>query len=386
MPRTSPPLSSTLPPLICGTATFNDQYNADPQALPTTAIVHRAFASGLRAFDSSPYYGPSEQLLGQALDTPFIEENFPRKDYMVLTKVGRIKETEFDYSPEWVRESVGNSLGKLRTRYLDLVYCHDVEFVTPPEVLAAVKELRQIRDETGVVKYIGISGYPVNTLCEIAEMILRETGEPLDAVMSYANYTVQNTRLATEGVARLQAAGVDVVLNASLLGMGLLRRQGVPIGGQGDFHPASQDLRAAVRQATDVSDRHNEKLESVALRYALESWLSAGSAVGSKGKLNFGAPLEEGRADAAPDRKLGVSVIGVSSTEELEETLQVWASILDGIEDSISAKERPNDYEKSVQMQEKVQSLVKEIRESLGEWVDSTWSSPPAGFKNTRGN
>ena len=60
MPPTQTPLSTLLPSLICGTATFNSQYNPDPYKLPTTEIVHRALSLGVRAFDTSPYYGPAE--------------------------------------------------------------------------------------------------------------------------------------------------------------------------------------------------------------------------------------------------------------------------------------------------------------------------------------
>ena len=100
----------------------------------------------------------------------------------------------------------------------------------------------RIRDEEGTIKYVGISGYPVPVLCDLAEMILRETGEPLDVVMSYANFTLQNTRLMSDGIPRLVAAGVDVVPNASPLGMGLLRSQGPPIGAMGNWHPAPDGL------------------------------------------------------------------------------------------------------------------------------------------------
>jgi D-arabinose 1-dehydrogenase len=60
------PLSSVLPPLIFGTATFNYQYVTDPYKLPTTELVHKALSVGVRAFDTSPYYGPAEEILGNA--------------------------------------------------------------------------------------------------------------------------------------------------------------------------------------------------------------------------------------------------------------------------------------------------------------------------------
>lgn len=378
-----PPLSSVLPPLVFGTATFNSQYNPDPFALPTTDIVHHALSQGVQAFDTSPYYGPAEALLGKALDSPFVHENFPRQNYFLLTKVGRINGFHFDYSASWLRRSVQNSLSRLRTSYLDVVYCHDVEFVSPEEVLTAVMELRGIRDESGTIKYIGISGYPVDVLCSLAEMILHRTGEPLDAVMSYANFTLQNTKLESIGLPRLKEAGVAVVLNASLLGMGLLRHSGVPIGGQGDFHPSPIELRNAITTASDWCDTENERIENVALRFALENWITVGAPLGSKG--NPGSGILRNREVREHDGdSLGVSVIGVSNMEELDETIKVWRSILEALDNgeqpATESGRDPDDRLRSVSKQQRVQELAQEIRRILGSWLDYTWPSPGPDF------
>mgnify|MGYP001657621074 CR=1 FL=1 len=425
--RPSTPLSADLPPLIMGTATFNSQYNADPFALPTTELVQRALSSGVRAFDTSPYYGPAEELLGRALATETVQANFPRQTYKLLTKVGRVAGASFDYSPPWVRHSVRRSLRRLHTDYLDVVYCHDVEFVTPAEVLTAVRELRRLRDEEGVLRYVGISGYPVDTLSELAEMILRETGEPLDIVMSYANFTLQNTRLHSRALPRLLAAGVDVVPNASPLGMGLLRRDGVPIGSMGDFHPAPNGLRSAIQSAAEYASSHGEKLEVVAIRFALESWLRVGARAGG-----LGAPLARA-ADADPGflsvanigtgKRLGVSVMGVSNIAELDETLRVWHSIVDGLENwtedddgsyfntkfesagystpslDVPAGVVPTASNASILTPQEglitdrawshargahILQLAREIRDVLGtEWVDYVWDSPSPDFVNS---
>ncbi|KAH7139519.1 Aldo/keto reductase family-domain-containing protein [Dendryphion nanum] len=379
------PLSSILPPLIFGTATFNHQYNTDPFALDTTGLVTSALTHGIRAFDTSPYYGPSEQLLGNALATPFVRETFPRESYFILTKVGRIASTEFNYSASWVRQSVARSLERLQTSFLDLVYCHDVEFVSPAEVLTAIRELRRIRDTTGTIRYVGISGYPIDVLGAIAELVLRETGEPLDAVQSYANFTLQNTTLASpRGITRLRNAGVDVVPNASPLGMGLLRRQGVPVGSLGDFHPASRALRAAVRSASDFCDLHGEKLEVIALRWALETWLSAGAICGSKGDPASGVPWKHESNDDVGGTKLGVSVIGVSKPEELEKTMLVWRSILDGLEGgedtAVQAGRWKRAWEWSRNRRVAVRILAEGVQECLGEWWGFAWDSPGEGW------
>jgi aryl-alcohol dehydrogenase-like predicted oxidoreductase len=422
--RPSTPLSADLPPLIMGTATFNSQYNADPYALPTTELVQRALSNGIRAFDTSPYYGPAEELLGRALATETVQTNFPRQAYKLLTKVGRVAGASFDYSSLWIRHSVRRSLRRLHTEYLDVVYCHDVEFVTPAEVLIAIRELRRLRDEEGVLRYVGISGYPVDTLSDLAEMILRETGEPLDIVMSYANFTLQNTRLHSCALPRLLAAGVDVVPNASPLGMGLLRRDGVPIGSMGDFHPAPDGLRSAIQNAAKCASSHDEKLEVVAIRFALESWLRVGARAGG-----LGPPLARA-ADADPGflsvanigtgKRLGVSVMGVSNIAELDETLRVWHSIVDGLENwtedddgsyfNTELKSKgpstpsldvpvPTAADASILTPQEglitdrawssargahILQLAQEIREVLGtEWVDFVWDSPGPDFVNS---
>ncbi|PGH13658.1 hypothetical protein AJ79_03506 [Helicocarpus griseus UAMH5409] len=422
MGKSSVPLSADLPPLIFGTATFNSQYNSDPYSLPTTAIVHRALSAGIRAFDTSPYYGPAEELLGRALSAPLVRSEFPRYTYRLLTKVGRVAAQSFDYSPAWIRKSIKRSLSRLDTPYLDVVYCHDVEFVSPEEVLGAVVELRRIRDTEGTIRYVGISGYPVEVLCSLAEMVLEKTGEPLDAVMSYANYTLQNTRLALKGLPRLLAAGVDVVPNASPLGMGLLRRKGVPIGSMGDFHPAPDGLRSAIQAASEWTEKQGEKIEVVAIRYALESWLREGAAAGALGPpLAPSADADPGFISAATigvGRRLGVSVMGVSNFDELNETLRVWRSIVDGLENegddtSTFMEEEQGTYPPGENVQpsilddtpklpsaltpcgditdrqwsrvrrQQILKLARGTRDILGaDWVDYTWESPEKGFVN----
>jgi aryl-alcohol dehydrogenase-like predicted oxidoreductase len=377
-------LSEVLPPLIFGTATFNYQFNPDPYALGPTAIVQKAFAHGVRAWDTSPYYGPAEDILGDAFSTPLVRDNYPREQYHILTKVGRVAADTFDYSPEWIRHSVTRSCQRLRTSYLDVVYCHDAEFVTPAEVLTAVRELRRIRDADGIVKYVGICGYPVDVLCDLAEMILAETGEPLDIVQSYANFTIQNQRLLSRGLARLIAAGVDIVTNGSPLGMGLLRKQGPPIGSMGDFHPAPTALRNACYDASTWLEGRGEKLEVVAVRFALENWLREGAAVGARGN-----PLPDEVAQIASGSRrsrLGVNVMGVSKIEELDETMKVWRSILYGLRDHTEAvgvatpSQAANDNAGSLQRRQQIHEYAGQIRAMLGGWKDHAWDSPGSDF------
>ncbi|KAK5949480.1 hypothetical protein OHC33_009472 [Knufia fluminis] len=382
-------LSTILPPLIFGTATFNYQFNPDPYALHPNAIVRAALHHGIRAFDTSPYYGPAESILGNALHSDLITSdptlrNLSRSDYLILTKCGRISGDSFDYSPEWINHSVSRSLRRLRTNYLDVVYLHDVEFVSAAEVLTGIRALRNIRDTSNTIRYIGICGYPVATLAHLSELILRETGEVVDIVQSYANYTIQNQRLG-DAVERFERCGVDVVTNASPLGMGLCRSQGVPVGDtEGAWHPAPDGLReACLRAAQYVRGTHHRKLEGVALRFAMEGWLTAGAGVGSCGvrpgeavaKLAGKGQKVSDEGDNTKREKLGVSVMGVSKLSELEDTMAVYASILSGLDGHDKETETVA-----------TKDITRCIRENVlgSEWTDYVWESPEPGFKNTR--
>ncbi|KAI0377359.1 Aldo/keto reductase [Hypomontagnella monticulosa] len=375
IPATRRPLHDAIPPLILGTATFNTQYVPNPFDLPALSIVSRALDLGIRAFDTSPYYGPSELILGDALAHSSITSKYPREDYFLVTKAGRIAGDEFDYSPSWVRYSVLRSCERLHTGYLDLVYMHDVEFVSPPEVLAAVQELRRLRDE-GVVRYVGISGYPVAKLASLAQLIVRETGEPLDAVLSYGHYTIQNTTLGSSTISEgFEKAGVDVVLNASMLGMGLLTTRGADKGPMASWHPSPEGLRKSCQDLVPVAVAAEEKLEVVAIRWALDNWARVGAARGSS--HTSASKLLDGK-------RVGVSVMGISSVAELEETCRVFQSVIEGLEPETSDTAQTECRNWSLERCTKIQGVVEQMWNVLGQWKDYSWDSPGPGFINTR--
>ncbi|CRK30314.1 hypothetical protein BN1708_000848, partial [Verticillium longisporum] len=367
-----PPLSSVIPPLILGTATFNIQYHPNPDfnnlSLP---VLRAAFAANITAIDTSPYYGPSELLVGAALSALAP----PRDSLFLITKAGRVGPSAFDYSPAHIRHSVHRSLARLHTPYLDLVHCHDVEFVSPAEVLAAVRELRALRSQ-GLLRYVGISGYPPAVLAELAEMILRETGEPLDAVQSYSHLCIQNDTLASDTslLDRFDAAGVSVVTNASMLSMGLLTTRGADAGPQATWHPAPRPLRTACRDIGPLAVAEGSSLEKVALHWAMSTWARMGARFGTT-------------AGGGNTRRIGVSVMGVTNAREFEETNRVWQDVLLAID----VAERPTtavrtaEEEAAVALDERFRKLVEEsMWPALGGWRNYSWESPQADFVNTR--
>ena len=105
--------------------------------------VRVALDCGINFIDSSPFYGRgmSEVLLGIAL------RGVPRDHYYLCTKLGRYDLQHFDFSPKRVVESVDVSLHRLGTDHLDIILCHDIEFVDIQQVieetLPALKKIQQ---------------------------------------------------------------------------------------------------------------------------------------------------------------------------------------------------------------------------------------------------
>jgi aryl-alcohol dehydrogenase-like predicted oxidoreductase len=293
-------------------------------------------------------------LLGEALAHPDIARTYSRDQYILMTKVGRITATQFDYSPTWIRKSVLRSLERLRTPYLDVVFCHDVEFVPEEEVLEAVGVLFEMVRE-GYISYVGISGYRIDILARIARRVQEKYSRPLDVVQNWAQLTLQNDRLAHEGLAAFREAGVSCVCNSSPLAIGLLRSNGVPVGDLGDFHPAPQGLRCAAKEAADYVEAEGESLATLALRYSIL------------------------RAQSISDSGFRVTTImGVTSVAELEDNLETARRVLRVADGHrwLWAADDPASAELAQLKDEEYRNLFNSVQAILGEWKDYRFPSP----------
>jgi aryl-alcohol dehydrogenase-like predicted oxidoreductase len=351
MSSTHPRQPLQLPPIVLGGSGFSYQVHSDPKSVPVSRIIRRAFDVGIRAIDTSPYYDPSEHLLGEALASPEVSVKYSRSDYMLMTKVGRISVDKFDYSPAWVRQSIQNSLERLGTTYLDAVFCHDIEFVTIPEAIEAVGALFELSTK-GLVKYVGVSGYDLDRLVYVAHAVKEEYGRSLDIVQNWAQLTLQNTRLERYGIPALKDAGVPVICNSSPLASGLLRASGVPVGILGDWHPSPNGLRIAVKRASDWVETQNMALAGLALRFSVA------------------------RATRASQQGVSVhTILGICSINDIEENVRAVHSILLPASDKgVSPDDEDLDVRRLKALNKTVEQsdlvLFQKVRQILGEWVE----------------
>ena len=243
----------TLPILSFGASSLGQEFRRVDvnEALRSVRV---ALDAGMDFIDTSPYYGRgmSEVLLGVAL------RDVPRDRYLLGTKLGRYAPRHFDFSAKRVAESVDVSLERMKVEHLDVVLCHDIEFV----------DMRQIVDETlpalrgiqkqGKVRFVGVSGYPM----KMFRYVLDRTD--LDVVLSYNHYTLQNRMLA-DLVPYLKQKGVGI-MNAAPFSARLLTDAPLP-----PWHKATQQVREVARQAAEHCRRRGSDIAKLALQFSIRN-------------------------------------------------------------------------------------------------------------------
>lgn len=215
--------------------------------------VRVALDLGMNFIDTSPFYGRgmSEVLLGIAL------RDVPRDRYTLCTKLGRYDRAHFDFSAKRVAESIDVSLHRLGTDHLDIVLCHDVEFVPMRQIVdETIPAMKKIQ-ETGKVRFIGFSGYPQ----KIFPWILDRIG--VDCVLNYNNYTLQNTRFAEETVPYLKEKGVGI-MSAGPFSARLLTTAPLP-----DWLKEPPEVKDAARRAAEHCRSRGVDIAKLALQFSI---------------------------------------------------------------------------------------------------------------------
>jgi aryl-alcohol dehydrogenase-like predicted oxidoreductase len=238
--------------------------------------VQAALDCGMNLIDTSPFYGRgmSEVLLGIAL------RNVPRDRYLLCTKLGRYALEHFDFSARRVAESVDVSLHRLGTDHLDIILCHDIEFVPLQQILdETLPALRKIQ-KAGKVRCIGFSGYPQKIfrfICAQADV---------DCVLNYNQYTLQNTRFAEETIPMLEAKGIGV-MNAGPFSARLLTDAPLPA-----WLKEPEEVKLAARRAADLCHTRGSSIAKLAVQFAIANPAIATTIAGSANPRNVRAWAE----------------------------------------------------------------------------------------------
>jgi D-threo-aldose 1-dehydrogenase len=270
-----------------GTAPLGNMFRDIPED-EAQATVEAAWNHGVRYFDTAPFYGSglSEIRLGQALS------HYNRDDYVLSTKVGRVILDEVeesardlgeksgvfehgrpnkmlnDYSADATLRSIEDSLERLRTDRLDIVWIHDIaqdfygdqwlEYFNQART-GAFKVLTRLREE-GVIKAWGLG---VNRV-EPCELTLDLAEAQPDGFLLAGRYTLLDHERALQRLMDAALAQhVEIVVGGPY-------SSGILAGGAHfEYQQASPAIIAKVEQIKTIAQAFGVSVKAAALQFSL---------------------------------------------------------------------------------------------------------------------
>lgn len=271
-----------------GTAPLGNMFRDIPEE-EALATVDAAWQHGVRYFDTAPFYGAglAEIRLGAALS------KHRRDDYVLSTKVGRLILDELedpaarnlgekgglfefgrpnklvnDYSADATLRSIEDSLKRLNTDRLDIVWVHDIaqdfygdEWLAQFEIArtGAFRVLTRLREE-GVIKAWGLG---VNRV-EPCELTLDLAEAQPDGFLLAGRYTLLDHERALQRLMPAAAkAGVDIVVGGPY-------SSGILAGGSHfEYQKAPPDIITRVERIKAIAQRHQVSIKAAALQFSL---------------------------------------------------------------------------------------------------------------------
>ncbi|WP_431287691.1 aldo/keto reductase [Roseateles chitinivorans] len=271
-----------------GTAPLGNMFRDIPEA-EARATVDAAWNDGIRYFDNAPFYGAglAEIRMGDAL------AGRPRDEYVISTKVGRLILDEVedvsardngekgdvfkygrpnkivnDYSEDATLRSIEDSLKRLKTDRVEIVWVHDVaqDFygdewlgVFEGARKGAFKALDRLRDE-GVIKAWGLG---VNRVEPIELVMALDSARP-DGFLLAGRYTLLDHDRALQRVMpEVTKQGLGIVVGGPY-------SSGALVGGPNfEYAPATPAILDRVARIKAIADRHGISMKAAGLQFSL---------------------------------------------------------------------------------------------------------------------
>ncbi|MFD4535868.1 aldo/keto reductase [Kitasatospora sp. NPDC058397] len=282
-----------------GTAPLGNMFRAIPDQ-EAAATVEAAWQHGVRYYDTAPFYGAglAEERLGEVLCAK------PRDEYVLSTKVGRVILAELEegarelgekgglfehgnpnrmlhvWTAEATERSIEDSLKRLRTDRLDIVWVHDIaQDFHGDQWLAKFEEARtgafrvlsRLRDE-GV---IGAWGLGVNKTEPIELTLSLDEPRP-DGFLLAGRYTLLDHEHALQRLLPMaQEQGVGMVVGGPY-------SSGILAGGTHfEYQEAPAHIIERVTRLKDLAAEHGVSIKAAALQFSLAHPVTAAVVAGA---------------------------------------------------------------------------------------------------------
>jgi D-threo-aldose 1-dehydrogenase len=267
------------------------------------AIVHAAWAAGVRYIDTAPFYGfgRAERCVGDAM------RGEPRDEWVLSTKVGRLLHPRpmsaeagehrppmpfdpiYDYSYDGIMRSFEDSLQRLGLARIDILYVHDIGRMTHgneahPGLMHTLRDggyraLESLRSG-GAVRAIGIGVNEREVLIEAIEW------GAWDAFLLAGRYTLLEQGPLEDLLPKCLEAGTSIVVGGPL-------NSGILAGRDTwNYRAAPHEIVARVDAIKAVCDSHRVPLAAAALQFPLAHPAVAAIIPGPRNVNEFNVNLE----------------------------------------------------------------------------------------------
>ncbi len=207
----------------------------------------------------------------------------------------------FDYSHDAILRSVDESLTRLKTDHIDILYVHDIGTYTHGPADAArhmaaltrtgIPALNRLKDQ-GV---IGAWGVGVNETAVCLDLLARG---PLDVILLAGRYTLLDRQAEADLLPICRAQGVPLVIGG-VLNSGILAT-GPVAGARFNYEPASPDILDRVTGLERECAAEGCSLLSAALNFPLQNPAVAAVLLGASDPASLQQNLEAARVQPAP--------------------------------------------------------------------------------------
>jgi D-threo-aldose 1-dehydrogenase len=272
--------------------------------------IASAYSAGIRYFDTAPLYGygRSENRLGLELS------RYKRDDFVISTKVGyslvpRTAEEppespfvdvpsldkEFDFSRDAVLRSFEESLKRLQTDYIDILFIHDPDegisiqpdFDDPYSVSHFSRAMDQVYpalDELRAQKVVKAVGAAMNQWQMLHDFAVE--GD-FDCFLLAGRYTLLEQEPARRFLPLCEEKGIRIVIggpyNSGILATGAVE------GAYYNYLPATPEVLDRTRRIQQVCAHHNVSLQAAALQFPFGHPSIASIIPGARSAAEIGA-------------------------------------------------------------------------------------------------
>ncbi|WP_086934495.1 aldo/keto reductase [Agarilytica rhodophyticola] len=245
---------------------------ADSHYKQANEVIEVALEAGINVFDHADIYrlGKAEKVFGRVLkERPSLRDKMFIQSKCGIRFQDDIGPKRYDFSKQWLVQSVEGSLARLGIEQLDILLLHRPDpLMEPGEVAEAFEVLR----EQGKVKFFGVSNMHIHQIAYLQSYL----DAPL--IANQIEISLQQLAWLDEGVMAGNPKGSDLNFTSGTLEH--CRKNGIQLQAWGslcqglfsgrDITNEPEHIQTTASMVASLADKYNVSLEALILAWLMK--------------------------------------------------------------------------------------------------------------------